>query len=57
MQALSVGHSELVTHSGLQPGGLPLKFARHVQTAIWLLTRHWLLGPQKELAQGSVLFA
>lgn len=33
MQALLVEHSELTTHSGLQPGGLPIKSGKQEQTA------------------------
>jgi hypothetical protein len=32
MQALSFGHSLLITHSGLQYGGLPMKLAMHEHT-------------------------
>lgn len=52
MQAKFWGHSELTTHSGLHPGGLPTKLGRHVHTG-WLLTSlHWLFGPQGDGWQG-----
>lgn len=45
-QALVKSHSELVTHSGLQEGGVPIKFCRHEQTAKPFWTLQTLLGPQ-----------
>lgn len=33
IQALSAAHSELITHSGRHPGGLPTNNGRHEQTA------------------------
>lgn len=47
-------HSELNTHSGLQPGGLPTYSGRQEQTAWLFITRHWLLGPQGEGLHGSL---
>lgn len=52
--ALSCGHSELATHSGLQFGGEPMKVCRQEQTAWSLISLHWLFGPQGEGWHGFV---
>lgn len=52
IHALSSGHSELMVHSGLHPGGLPMYKAKHEQTACSLTTLHWLLGPHGDGWQG-----
>lgn len=55
MQALLEAHSELTVHSGLQPGGEPIKLDIQEQT-LWPLTaRHILLGPQGFGLQGVVI--
>lgn len=54
MHARLVGHSEFVTHSGLHPGGLPVYWGRHEQTAWWLITLHWLFGPHGEGMHGLI---
>lgn len=54
-QAWFKGHSELVTHSGLQVGGLPIKPGIHEQTAWLLISRHWLFGPQGDGLQGCFI--
>lgn len=48
------GHSELVTHSGLHVGGLPMKPSMQEHTACLLISLHWLFGPQGEGWQGFV---
>lgn len=45
-QASFSGHSELVTHSGLQVGGYPRNPGAHEQTDWPFTSLHWLLGPQ-----------
>jgi hypothetical protein len=50
-------HSELVTHSGLQVGGLPMKPGTQEQTAWPLISLHWLLGPQGEGLHGFFLIS
>lgn len=46
VQAKWFWHSELIIHSGLHPGGLPINVGKHEHMA-WLLTDlHWLFGPQ-----------
>lgn len=40
MQAWLRGHSELLTHSGLHPGGLPIKSGKQEHTACSLNSRH-----------------
>lgn len=57
IQALSNGHSALTTHSGLQPGGLPIYSSKQVQTACSLFTRHWLFGPQGDGKHGFLGFS
>lgn len=52
MQAKLRGHSELVKHSGLQLGGLPMKPIAHEQTACLLISWHLLLGPQGDGTHG-----
>jgi hypothetical protein len=34
MHAWLLGHSELITHSGLQFGGIPMKVGRHEQAGV-----------------------
>lgn len=45
-------HSELPTHSGRHPGGLPTYSGKQEQTAWSLITLHWLFGPQGDGEQG-----
>lgn len=52
IQASISKHSELVTHSGLQLGGLPIKPTIHEHTAWSLIFLQWLLGPQGDGLQG-----
>lgn len=54
-QAFWSEHSELVTHSGLQVGGLPIKPGTQEHTAWLLISLHWLLGPQGEGLHGFLL--
>lgn len=51
-QAWLSEHSVLVTHSGLQAGGLPRKPGTQEQTAWPLISRHWLLAPHGDGVQG-----
>ena len=52
IQALSSGHSELTTHSGLQLGGLPTYVGKHEHTAWPFTSRHWLFEPHGDGWQG-----
>lgn len=52
MHAWFRAHSELVTHSGLQVGGLPMYPTAHEQTAWPLISLHWLFGPQGDGLHG-----
>lgn len=45
-QAWLRGHSELITHSGLQVGGAPIYPRTQEQTAWPFISRHTLFGPQ-----------
>lgn len=54
MQALSKAHSELIKHSGLQDGGVPIKSVLHEHTACLFISRHILFGPHGDGLQGSV---
>jgi len=45
-------HSELNTHSGLHPGGLPWYDGRHEQIAWPFISLHWLFGPHGDGVQG-----
>lgn len=47
-----LGHSELITHSGRQFGGLPTKFGRQEHEGYPSEFLHWELGPQGEGLQG-----
>lgn len=40
------GQSELTTHSGRQPGGLPTYVGKQEHTGCPDTSLHWLLGPQ-----------
>lgn len=53
-QALLGAHSELTTHSGLHPGGVPIYVGKHEHTPWPLISRHWLFGPQGEGTQGFI---
>lgn len=53
-QAWFKGHSELVIHSGLHVGGLPMKPGTQEQTAWLLISLHWLFGPHGDGLQGCV---
>lgn len=52
IQASSVRHSELITHSGLQFGGMPINSDWQVQTAWSLFSRHIELGPHGDGVHG-----
>lgn len=54
LQAFSNGHSELIVHSGRQPGGVPVYCDLQVHTACSFLTRHSLFGPHTLRLQGFV---
>lgn len=45
MHAKWLGHSAFDTHCGLQLGGVPMKFSKHVQEGISDTSRHWEFGP------------
>lgn len=51
IHACWLGHSEFKTHSGLQFGGLPWKFSKHVQAGKPLIIRHTEFGPQGDGTQ------
>lgn len=55
MQAWLVGHSELVRHSGLQLGGLPVYSGRQVHEGLSPTTRHSEYGPQGDGEHGATL--
>lgn len=46
-------HSEFITHSGLQFGGVPINSDKQEQTAWSLMFWHLLFGPQTGVLQGS----
>lgn len=46
IQARLLAHSELMVHSGLHPGGVPMYEGRQEQIAWPLLSLHKLFGPQ-----------
>lgn len=52
LQAWFLGQSELITHSGLQLGGLPRNPGTQEHTAWLFITLHLLLGPQGDGLQG-----
>lgn len=52
MQAKSLGHSLLLTHSGLQLGGMPMNSDEQEQEGELLTTLHWELGPHGEGSHG-----
>jgi hypothetical protein len=54
MHAWLLGHSELITHSGLQLGGIPINDGRHEQAADPPLYWHRELEPHGDGTQGSV---
>lgn len=47
-----LGHSELLIHSGLQFGGVPIYSWRHEQDGLPLMSLHWEYGPQGDGWQG-----
>lgn len=53
LHASDCAQSELIMHSGLQVGGLPIYSGRQEQTAWLLKSRHWLLGPHGDGEHGS----
>ena len=52
MQACCVGHSELLTHSGLQFGGIPINSGRQEHEGALLIIWHRALGPHGDGWQG-----
>lgn len=54
LQALLNKHSELTTHSGRQPGGLPTYSRKHEQTAWPWFSLHSLFGPHGEGWHGFI---
>lgn len=52
MQANCVSHSLLLTHSGLQFGGDPVKSARQEHEGKLFIASHRAFGPHGELSQG-----
>lgn len=55
MQALRVGHSELLTHSGLQYGGIPTYSDLHEQIGVPDTSLHTEFGPQGDGIQTSTI--
>jgi hypothetical protein len=53
IQALLLGHSELMEHSGRQFGGEPIYVDKHEQEGDPLISRHCENGPQGDGLQGS----
>lgn len=53
IQAWLLGHSVLITHSGLQFGGVPMKSGEQEQLAFPATLWHRLFGPQGDGEQGS----
>jgi hypothetical protein len=51
-QAKLLVHSELMTHSGLQLGGLPMYEGRHEHDGVPPTSRHCELGPHGEGTHG-----
>lgn len=56
IQAKLNGHSLLVTHSGLQLGGIPLKSGKQEHEGDSPITLHAELGPQGEGSHGLTGF-
>lgn len=56
MHARFRGHSALVTHSGLQEGGVPENPWRQEHTGWEFVSLHWLLGPQGDGIHGFTGF-
>lgn len=52
MQARLLSHSLLLTHSGLQFGGVPIKLERHEHEGEFPTILHKLLNPQGDGLQG-----
>lgn len=52
MQDKWIGHSLLLTHSGLQFGGDPINSAKHEQEGESPWTLHWEFGPHGDGMQG-----
>lgn len=53
MQALLDGHSLFIVHSGLQLGGVPIKFDWQLQTAWPFDSLQILLGPHGDGTHGA----
>lgn len=54
MHAWLLGHSELITHSGLQLGGIPMNVGRQEQAGVPPWFWHWELDPHGDGTQGSM---
>lgn len=54
MQALLLGHSELITHSGRQFGGDPRYDGKQEQDGLFPAFLHCEFGPHGEGTQGSL---
>lgn len=52
-QALSLGHSEFMVHSGLQFGGCPIYVSKHVHAGVLPMFLHCEKRPQGDGTQGS----
>lgn len=52
MQARLFGHSELLTHSGRQFGGVPMNSGKQEQDGELFISLHWALGPHGDGIQG-----
>lgn len=55
MQTISLGHSALITHSGLQFGGLPIYVDMQEQDGVFPCATHWECGPHGEGMQGFAI--
>ena len=54
MHAWLLGHSELITHWGLQLGGIPMNVGRQEHAGDPALFWHWELEPHGDGTQGSM---
>lgn len=55
MHALLLGHSELIVHSGLQFGGVPIYSFKHEHEGVPPISRHCEFGPQGEGTHGFTM--
>lgn len=57
IQAKFNAHSELIIHSGLQDGGVPIQLGWQEQTAYLFTSLHILYGPHGDGLHGSIIGA